>query len=523
MSIIQALIGSIVSSGSGGGGGGGQSYPATGVNYLAQGPAGFSINGTPYDPGGAVDAIYAPSAGWRRVTADGTWSVSGGNDNPTLFNSVAQVDVDAWGGFGYTNSSASYYAMEWKGYIKAGPGSYHNFYTDSDDVCMFWIGNAALNPTLENAYVVSNGGTTYPTNSLLLTEDKWYPIRMRFQEWDGAENCQVFYASEGNTAYGMLTYFNANRLQFSAEWNGHGSTNSTILHLGSASTNVYSGSGNWLDSSPALNHAVPVGVTAPTWLASDSGGVWQLNGANWFSIPTLPYYNEKAMSYSIWFNCTADNTASQDLIAEELSFKLRLNPGGVINVMVGPGYGSWLVNVTPAITYTYGTWANITATITDSGISVYLNAFNLGDYSGISHVGSVDDFPFNIGCHNGDGSDAFVGKIGEVKIYTYGLTAQEVSDHYTATVARYIPPGPITAYVSGWNLTSNFLSPDVAGNPDLTPVVAGWTVTGPADFTATVVGTTFSNGTNWVIPVDTSLAGFDSQVNTGNYTFTPPL
>lgn len=81
--------------------------------------------------------------------------------------------------------------------------------------------------------------------------------------------------------------------------------------------------------------------------------------------------------------------------------------------------------------------------------------------------------------------------------------------------------GPLTAYVTGWNNVSDWLAPDVAGNPDLTPVVAGWTVTGPLDFTATVVGSPFSNGTNWIIPVDASLAGFTSS-NQGNYTFTPP-
>jgi hypothetical protein len=89
------------------------------------------------------------------------------------------------------------------------------------------------------------------------------------------------------------------------------------------------------------------------------------------------------------------------------------------------------------------------------------------------------------------------------------------------TQSMDFPIGSMTAFVSGWNNVSNWLTPSVAGNPDLTPVVAGWTVTGPLDFTATVVGEPFSNGSNWVIPVDASLAGFTSN-NAGNYTFTPP-
>jgi hypothetical protein len=83
------------------------------------------------------------------------------------------------------------------------------------------------------------------------------------------------------------------------------------------------------------------------------------------------------------------------------------------------------------------------------------------------------------------------------------------------------PIGPLTANVTGWNPVSGWLLPDVAGNPDLTPVVSGWTVTGPLGFTATVIGSPFSNGTNWVITVNASLAGF-TESNVGNYTFTPP-
>ena len=83
------------------------------------------------------------------------------------------------------------------------------------------------------------------------------------------------------------------------------------------------------------------------------------------------------------------------------------------------------------------------------------------------------------------------------------------------------PIGPLTANITGWQPIDGLLMPDVAGNPDLTPVVAGWTVTGPLGFTATVIGSPFSNGNNWVIPVDASLAGFTGS-NVGNYTFTAP-
>jgi len=521
MSIIQALIGAIVSSGSGGGGGGGgTSYPLPGTNYVAQGASGFSVNGTAYDPGGAVDGIYAASTGWRRVTTAGTWSVSGNDDYPGIFVTEDQAVVDAYGGFGYTNLDASsYYAMEWKGYIKAVAGSYHNFYTTSDDVCMFWIGNAALNPTQGNAYVISNGGTTYPTNSLLLTEDKWYPIRMRFQEWSGAENCQVFYASEGGTAYGMLNYFTADRLRYNGYTNNYGSTNSLILNLGNATTNVYSGLGSWIDSSPAKNDAnLLQELNPPIWLLNEQGGVFYLSGSSYFEVPTLQFYNDQEMTASIWFRLSGELGLSQTLISKELTFKIRINPGGELQVFAGDGV-AWTVSPTFADAYTYTEWTNITVTVNSTSTVIYKDGQQLGTTTG-AVLGSTGNFPFNIGSYS-NGSDIMLGKVGEVQYYTGVRTAQQIADDYIATVSRYVPPAPITAYVNGWNDVSNWLAPDVAGNPNLTRVVAGWTVTGPLDFTATVIGSPFSNGTNWVIPVDASLAGFTSS-NQGNYTFTPP-
>ena len=88
------------------------------------------------------------------------------------------------------------------------------------------------------------------------------------------------------------------------------------------------------------------------------------------------------------------------------------------------------------------------------------------------------------------------------------------------TESEEFPIGSMTAYVGGYNIELQRLMPSVSGNPDLTPVVAGWTVTGPLDFTATVVEVS-SNSINWLIVVDASLAEF-TGFNAGNYTFTPP-
>jgi hypothetical protein len=263
---------------------------------------------------------------------------------------------------------------------------------------------------------------------------------MRFQEWSGAENCQVFYASEGGTAYGMLNYFNADRLRYNGYTNNYGSTNSLILNLGNATTNVFSGSGDWLDSSPALNNAEPYGEsTLPTWLPSDSGGVWQLDGTQWFNVPTLRYYNDQEMTVSIWFNIPTDTSVTQTLISKELTFKVRINPGGQLQVFAGNSAG-WILNQTIDGAYTYGEWTNITLVVTSTQSYVYKNGQQLNYYAG-AVMFSGDSYQFQIGSYSSSGGasagDRMTGKIGEVKYFTGAKSAQDVIDEYNATVARY--------------------------------------------------------------------------------------
>jgi hypothetical protein len=64
---------------------------------------------------------------------------------------------------------------------------------------MFWIGSAALDPDSNFPLITSNNSNQLNSNSVLLTADTWYPIRMRFQEWSGAERCQVFFGPAGTS------------------------------------------------------------------------------------------------------------------------------------------------------------------------------------------------------------------------------------------------------------------------------------------------------------------------------------
>jgi len=229
MSIVQALIGSIVSSGSGGGGGGFNGSPSPGSGtYQSSWPGseGWSVQGSPSDPGGGISNVPNWTWGWRRVTYPGQWSYpsSGGNDNPGIL-SGGEIDAtyDAYGSFGYTDQSDNY-AMEWKGYIKATVTSAYNFLLDSDDVSMFWIGSAALNPDSNSPLVSANNSNQLNGTSVSLTADTWYPIRMRYQEWSGGERCQLFYGPAGspNTLYSVNHWYtNYNALGWNTGTGGY--------------------------------------------------------------------------------------------------------------------------------------------------------------------------------------------------------------------------------------------------------------------------------------------------------------
>jgi hypothetical protein len=209
MPISQIIMARGSAGGGGGGGGGGGSYNGSGPtpgqgSYLGawSGSAGWSAQGTPFDPGNGLASIDNPQPGWMRRIYPGLWSNLGtaGDDVPGLFDGAPTFqEIDVFGSFGQT-AIGDNYAMEWKGYIQVFNTGTYNFLIDSDDVAMFWIGSAALNPTFNNKLCYSNNSNQLNPNSVILTTSLYYPIRMRFQEWAGAERCQIFTGLVGSGA-----------------------------------------------------------------------------------------------------------------------------------------------------------------------------------------------------------------------------------------------------------------------------------------------------------------------------------
>jgi hypothetical protein len=125
--------------------------------------------------------------------------------------SEAAYEVDTYGGFGLRTDldSENGYAFEWKGYIQAPVTGNFNFFATVDDDCIIWIGAPATATTLGDTtsdYLFAQSGSTRnnATVGVAMTANKWYPIRIWFQEWGGAEKFQLGASNSANaTRYGL--------------------------------------------------------------------------------------------------------------------------------------------------------------------------------------------------------------------------------------------------------------------------------------------------------------------------------
>lgn len=220
MPITQVLLTATTAQGGGGGGGGGIDYtfPANGGgSFLADsstlGYFNTPFQGTPYDPGSGVDSIPNMDLGWirRRIQTGNLGSLYGapGAGPFATPSNVVNTSTDLYGGFGFINDGTQeYYALEWIGYWQAPQTGNYNFVIQSDDRAWFWIGNNALSGTFfwSNAQAGSDNGASINANSVSVVSGKYYPIRMWFQEFGGAEYCQIYAGIAGSTPVAMTQY-----------------------------------------------------------------------------------------------------------------------------------------------------------------------------------------------------------------------------------------------------------------------------------------------------------------------------
>ena len=382
------------------------------------------------------------------------------------------ASINGQGGGGGSSKSATWNGIWYEPISEGQQQTIEIAYTNWDDSTIYWQiygggGNPVNGADFDNSYGSFNPGTGNGTYQFNFT-----PLADRTTEGD-----QAYYVSVGTSGYGSVDIADGMGPYTIRDK----SKNPAItMDLDPASYNV-SNPTQLPDSSPTgLNDGNL--INSPTY-SSTKGGIFQLNGTTQFiEVPTyLNGFEFGEMSGSIWFYADSSNTGTQTLIAKEMVFKIRINSDGKIGMLASNGGGSWTVNSNTSGSegFEYDTWNNITFVISnDDAIRVYLNGVEAGNFSNIGALGT-NMFPFNIGAYsNNDGAaDYLKGYVGEVILYNYGRTAQQVLDYYIATVERYVPQIP--AFDLSWNVQANDFVDSIGS---VTAILNSSTATGVSNY-----------------------------------------
>ena len=174
----------------------------------------YSLQGTKYTPA-YVASVTNETAGLYRRKYVGNFNASNGS---TTFDmaffttpshgpiSEAAYEIDEYVSFGQRGDLPyeSGYSFEWKGYLQVPVTGDYNTHISCDDNVVMWIGDNALpaNITSTNYHQFSGytGGYNTNPNSIALTTAVWYPVRIWFTEYGGAERFQL-YMSTGSNIY----------------------------------------------------------------------------------------------------------------------------------------------------------------------------------------------------------------------------------------------------------------------------------------------------------------------------------
>jgi hypothetical protein len=227
-------------------------------------------------------------------------------------------------------------------------------------------------------------------------------------------------------------------------------TDQLRLQLDASNSSSYSGSGTtWTDLSGNGYNATL--TNGPTY-SSDFGGIINFDGTNDYA--TIPFNSDFAASQTVsktvqaWVRFDAMETryflGNLRGSATFDGWLLGTTSTGQLRFLTNAN--SEVINNTAINTVATNTWYLVTAifrlTNTVGDIQIYLNNTNV--LSG--RHGTIATFttgaPFQIGTSLGDvaGQDLyFDGSIGSVYSYNKALSAQEISDNYDATFARFSP------------------------------------------------------------------------------------
>lgn len=162
--------------------------------------------GTPYTPGDSVASVTNATLGLWRKKFLGNFGTAAGSGIDVTFCRTTQSffgKPDTYVSFGQQNDATEeLYTFEWVGYFKAPTTATYNFWANVDDDVYMWLGTNALgtNNTDSNYHMYKTGTVrSKNSNSVTLTAGQYYPVRIQFGEYHGAENMQILWGRTTDT------------------------------------------------------------------------------------------------------------------------------------------------------------------------------------------------------------------------------------------------------------------------------------------------------------------------------------
>jgi Concanavalin A-like lectin/glucanases superfamily len=201
---------------------------------------------------------------------------------------------------------------------------------------------------------------------------------------------------------------------------------STTLGSCTTSSSMWGGSaGDSTTNSGKYNYALTLNGTDN--YASTSGTI--MNAAS-----QQTYTNT---SWGGWFNPTT-GVASKTLLEKNREFRLTTDSSSNPACSIWTA-GNWSTAAVSSTAFSLSSWQHILCTYDGTNIKVYLNGIQTGTTSQTASITSLNYTPLTSG-HNFAGSAYYSGRIDDMRVYNYALTAIQIRTLYNEDSAIRFGP-----------------------------------------------------------------------------------
>jgi hypothetical protein len=156
-----------------------------------------SLSNSKIESRGLIDGLT-----WKMYDGEASGDMINYFTNNTYRNigrSVNLQNVNYGSNGQYIVNGLDYYSMEWFGYFLPNVSGTWSFYLWTDNNGYLWIGNTALSGYNTSNGLINNTNVSGTTATISLIAGVYYPIRIRFTELWGGDDCQFYFTPPGGS------------------------------------------------------------------------------------------------------------------------------------------------------------------------------------------------------------------------------------------------------------------------------------------------------------------------------------